>query len=235
MFNLTTNIIQSWSDLGCVLREKNLYTTFLLKSLVKKHPAGTLFEKHHIQPFHMGGVDKPWNTIVLSYEDHGVAHKLLYELYGVPYDKAVSKLRLDISPNARSLISKANVERARQEGTGRFSSALQRELGQRPKKARKPTTRKEGSTAALSKGMVWVHKDGARYVIPGNQMQSVQQVAELLSTKCPAEMPKDFQKKQSKSYLYTGITKILNGWRDPKTNKALFSVGPWRLEGLLIK
>ena len=79
--------------------------------------------------------------------------------------------------------------------------------------------------------MIWVNtEDGTRYTIEGETMESVLDVATLLSEK----MRNAFENKKSQSYLYTGITKLLEGWIDPVTKKSLFSVGPWRLEGLLI-
>lgn len=34
--------------------------------------------------------------------------------------------------------------------------------------------------------------------------------------------------------LYTGLTRMLTGHRDKKTNKAVFSVAGWRIEGLFL-
>jgi hypothetical protein len=38
--------------------------------------------KHHIIPRHMGGSNDSSNLVELSVEDHALAHKTLYELYG---------------------------------------------------------------------------------------------------------------------------------------------------------
>lgn len=182
----------------------------------------------------MGGPNVFWNMVVLSYEDHTTAHELLFECYGNLFDKAVWKMRSGLTSEARSNIAQANIVKARENKTGRFSSELQSKLGSLPKKPRKPFAKKECVMGALEKGMVWIHVDGTKYNIKGNELQSPSQVAELLSTKCSAQMCDSFKEKGPKSYLYGGIIKILNGWRDAKTNKALYSVGPWRLEGLLI-
>lgn len=37
---------------------------------------------HHIVPKHMGGTDDPSNLIELTVEDHAIAHRVLYKLYG---------------------------------------------------------------------------------------------------------------------------------------------------------
>lgn len=41
-------------------------------------------------------------------------------------------------------------------------------------------------------------------------------------------------KTKEKYTLYTGLTRMLTGHRDKKTNKAVFSVAGWRIEGLFL-
>lgn len=43
--------------------------------------------KHHIVPKHAGGTDDPSNLVLLTIEDHAIAHKVLYGLYGRWQDK----------------------------------------------------------------------------------------------------------------------------------------------------
>ena len=43
--------------------------------------------KHHIIPRHAGGTDDPNNLVELTVEDHAIAHKVLYGLYGRWQDK----------------------------------------------------------------------------------------------------------------------------------------------------
>ena len=43
--------------------------------------------KHHIIPRHMGGSDDPSNLVMLTVEEHAMAHKLLWETHGKIQDK----------------------------------------------------------------------------------------------------------------------------------------------------
>lgn len=47
--------------------------------------------KHHIIPRHAGGTDDPSNLVELTVEDHAIAHKVLYGLYGRWQDKIAWK------------------------------------------------------------------------------------------------------------------------------------------------
>lgn len=220
-----------------LLSTDNSYTRFILNQLSNNAHLAVCqdnLEKHHIIPLHMGGPSCSWNLVILSYEDHTRAHALLYECYGSRYDKAVVQMRAGLTGKARREIAKANVEKARVEKTGRFNPELQRSLGSRPKKQRKPFAKTYLVLNALEHGMVWRHKDGSTVIIPGKKTQSPIQVASILSKKSPEKLSADFIQKAEKSYLYSGIVKILVGWRDPKTKKSTFSVGPWRLLGLLL-
>ena len=43
--------------------------------------------RHHIIPKHMGGTNDEWNlTAPITVEEHALAHKKLYEIYGKPQD-----------------------------------------------------------------------------------------------------------------------------------------------------
>jgi len=43
--------------------------------------------KHHIIPRHIGGSDDPSNLIELTVEDHAIAHRHLWKMYGRKEDK----------------------------------------------------------------------------------------------------------------------------------------------------
>jgi hypothetical protein len=47
----------------------------------------TIYHKHHIVPKHMGGSNDPSNLVVLTVEEHALAHKELYEKYGKIEDR----------------------------------------------------------------------------------------------------------------------------------------------------
>nr|QQY84809.1 hypothetical protein [Chaetophora lobata] len=124
--------------------------------------------------------------------------------------------------------------------TGRFDSNLQSKLGSLPKKPRKPSTRTNNSKIAFEKGMIWVHEDGLRLVIGPEAYASPFELAEALAayphwgsyqtikTKYLATASK------TSTTLYVGIIKLISGWRDQKTGKCIYRVGPWRLEGILL-
>ena len=46
-----------------------------------------ILHKHHIVHRHAGGTDNPSNIVELTIEDHAIAHKVLYGLYGRWQDK----------------------------------------------------------------------------------------------------------------------------------------------------
>jgi len=51
----------------------------------------SIYHKHHIVPLHMGGLDEPSNIIELTIEEHALAHKELYEKYGLLEDRLAWK------------------------------------------------------------------------------------------------------------------------------------------------
>ena len=54
----------------------------------KETPAMTIYTHiHHIIPRHMGGTDDPSNLVELTIEDHAIAHRVLYKIYGSEYDR----------------------------------------------------------------------------------------------------------------------------------------------------
>ncbi len=40
--------------------------------------------------------------------------------------------------------------------------------------------------------------------------------------------------KKSQYTLYSGLTRMITGHRDNRTNKAVFSIAGWRIEGLFL-
>ena len=64
--------------------EKNSYTEFIRKKQLIQRITNSLEikEMRHIQLLHAQNCDEEWNKIVLSYNDHTEAHKLLFKCYG---------------------------------------------------------------------------------------------------------------------------------------------------------
>jgi hypothetical protein len=224
-------------------KEKNPYSTFILEKINRDRSnlgSQNVVEIHHILPKHAGGAEQPFNEILLTYEEHTEAHRLLYEAYQLGYDKAVFKMREGRTSEARAIISAENVEKMRQNKTGRFDSELQSKLGSLPKKPRKPSTRTNSSKIAFERGMIWVHEDGLRLVISPGAYVSPFELAEALVAYPYWGSYQDIKTKYLKpasktsTTLYAGIIKLINGWRDQKTGKGIYRVGPWRLEGILL-
>jgi hypothetical protein len=70
--------------------------------------------KHHIIPKHIGGTDDPSNLIELTIEDHAIAHRHLWKMYGRWQDRlawlALSG-RIDKEEISRKIVSEANTGR----------------------------------------------------------------------------------------------------------------------------
>jgi hypothetical protein len=72
--------------------------------------------KHHIIPKHMGGTDHPENIIELTIEDHAIAHRHLWKMYGRWQDKIAwlgLSGHIDKGEIIRSKASEANRGRIR--------------------------------------------------------------------------------------------------------------------------
>jgi hypothetical protein len=79
----------------------------------------TIYHKHHIVPRHAGGTDDPSNLVLLSVEDHALAHKELWEKYGRWQDKVAwicLSNQVTSSEAIRLIISEANLGHTRNVG-----------------------------------------------------------------------------------------------------------------------
>jgi hypothetical protein len=70
----------------------NHYLSFIEECKSKTYPPNTYLEEHHIVPKHDGGSDNSENLISLSFDDHILAHKIRYDVYGQVYDLAAYNL-----------------------------------------------------------------------------------------------------------------------------------------------
>jgi NUMOD3 motif len=58
------------------------YITFIVNRQQRVLPDNTLYEKHHILPKSMGGVENKLNIIILTLKEHYIAHHILWKCYG---------------------------------------------------------------------------------------------------------------------------------------------------------
>lgn len=107
--------------------------------------------KHHIVPRHAGGDDSPENLIELTVEDHAIAHKVLYNLYGREEDRiAWLGLSGQITSEhanrlALSAVAKGNLWRKGKFHTDETKELIrQRGMGNANKKGKKVKWTKEG-------------------------------------------------------------------------------------------
>lgn len=145
-------------------------------------------------------------------------------------------MRIGLSEDAQIAFQKGRIEQMREKGQGRFNSKNQSKCGLQNKGVKKqPHTRNPFIQKAFQNGMFWICKETNEVVeIPAGSMVSVQQWTERLISCFSEEQKNAFQIKGTKSYAYCGINRILAGERNKKTNKALFSIGPWRFGGIYI-
>jgi hypothetical protein len=214
------------------------YGNFILEHLHCPYSAAAkkevTIEQHHILPRHAGGTDASWNLISLTSTDHVLAHKFLYELEHNHYDYCVIAMRNGDTEKALSARSKQNVLINKKNKKGRFDPAIQSELGRRPKSPRIAYSHKNGSYEALARGTIWTNKVGKTVTFAPGECQSPMQIAERLSLFCDETIKKSISEKGAKSYFAQGIIKILVGYIDSKTNKVLYNVSGWHLDGILI-
>jgi hypothetical protein len=193
------------------------------------------FEMHHKIPKYSNGPDIPENLLPLSYEDHTLAHKLLYEVYGNYYDFCVYNMRIGKTKEAHHLFRQGVVNQMRELKQGRFNSENQKKCGLKNKGiVKRPHAKNPCILAAFEKGMFWISDTGEEVHIPPRSLQSVSQLTEKLLFAFSEKHQHNFRVQGSRSYPYCGINRILSGWHDPKTKKCLFRVGPWRLGGLYV-
>lgn len=219
----------------------NDYVRFILKKIQENPNSYGVFERkagyelHHIVPTYANGPDIPGNMILLTIEDHAKAHYLLYQFYGNHYDLCAYLMRVGKTKEAIIAMQKANFEKMKREKLGRFNSENQRKCGQKNKGVRKKAHVKNCFVAAaLKRGMIWAHEDSKVVEISPGSCQGMTEVVNMLLFGFSEKQKQNFREKQSKSYIYSGILKLISGHRDLKTKKCIFRVGPWRLVGVFI-
>jgi len=91
-------------------------------------------EKHHILPKHAGGGNEASNLVLVTVEEHIIAHWVRYRTFNSPQDQRAVIFRIGDTPARlearRAQVSEAR-ERDRAEGRGFFNSEFQSEMGRR--------------------------------------------------------------------------------------------------------
>jgi hypothetical protein len=130
------------------------------------------FEKHHIIPKSVGGPDLEWNIVVLTFEDHFIAHKLRYEAYGqYNPDKLFLILRTNQTAEKHQLLLRAGHATQRIKKLGFFDPVAQSARGklggakQTQKKVAKYREKMVPAVAeAFAMHMLWIHTDKNREI-----------------------------------------------------------------------
>ena len=162
--------IKTKQDLVLYLKENsNKYNDFMLTLINRQNQEVILDEQHHIIPRSEGGPDEYWNLISLSFKEHGLAHKLRYEVYGQEGDYLAFMGRQNLPENAKQIKTtraKLGHQVMKEKGIGFYSSIVQKELGKRSG-GRKTPAREVGYTRQVStskqqlfsKVLIFTHKE----------------------------------------------------------------------------
>jgi hypothetical protein len=234
MKNLFFNI-RSASELQHYLQTtENKVSFFICQKIKQPCQIGKISAQiHHIIPLHSGGCDEEWNKILLTYEDHTEIHRLMGEVFDSYYDKAVYLMRQNMSAEAQKMMVLANVQKMKTQKKGRFDSLLQSHHGKKNKAIQRKTySRSLLMKKALENGTIWLHTNGTERVIATQSCKGPLDLANQLIIDCDSSMKESFEKKKNRSYFYNGLLKLILGSYNAKSNKRLYKVGPWKLQGI---
>lgn len=146
------------------------------------------------------------------------------------YDFCAYNMRIGKTAEGHRAFRQGVVNQMRELKQGRFHSENQRRCGFQNKGIMKqPHAKNEYVLAAFQKGMFWISSTGEEIIIPPGSIKGVGQLTDKLLFAFSEKQKIDYAARGSRSYAYVGLNKILSGWRDKKTNKCMFCVGPWRL------
>jgi hypothetical protein len=122
------------------------------------------FSRHHIIPIHNGGSPEKWNILVVSKKEHEIIHTLRYEVYQQTGDqKAIHATKNDAE------MLKAN------QGHIKEQEETFKPIGSRYLYKRTTETLR-----AIENGMIWKHEDGYELIIQPNQVQTINEIKNLL-------------------------------------------------------
>lgn len=205
-------------------KEDNSYSHFILEKLSRDHSFLNDIQTqiHHIIPCHQGGPDSSWNLLILTIEEHAMAHQLLYENYNNLADLGASQMIRGQVKMGWATIRAMATEKMRQNKTGRFNSSLQRELGRRPKKERACYARNKYIVAALERGFTFQSckvKDQIVTIGPFECKSLIAVMDKLMQHPQMVDKCKKWETchKKEKHYAITALTRTLTGHVDKKT------------------
>jgi hypothetical protein len=95
---------------------------------------------------------------------------------------------------------------------------------------------------ALEYGTVWSFSSKEKkfiLVVKPNSANSSLELVEKLANLSPKDLQISVKEKKQTSYFYIGVVKLLTGYRHKQdktsnSNKSMFSIGPWKLQGILL-
>ena len=234
------NIHNTQELMEFLTKENNSYAEFILSKLNRKSKnlGQERTQFHHIIPKHQNGPDAQWNLIRLTVEEHAQAHELLFENNQNYYDLGASQMLRGQLKQGWQTILKQSLDNRKNNKSDRFNSELQRELGSRPKKQRANYARNTYIVNALLRGFDLYHKGSKNLVKIGpcecHHMVAV--VDKLMSHPFMENEREHWQRcdtKQNHPYLM-GLTRLLTGHIDKKTQKKTFSYKDWCCLGINI-
>jgi hypothetical protein len=204
--------------------------------------------KHHIIPSHRGGSDASWNLVTLTLSEHAEAHKLLYDNYDFKEDLAAHYMISGNLDKGFELIRQLARQTMKERNVSFYNSDVQRELGRRPKKQRRPYARNLYILHALGKGFSMQHVASKEIIeISALSCSSLVEVVDVfMQHPLNAERLPDWIAYENKEKYYgiTALTKTLTGYVGKETTssgeksknagKAIYTFMGWIVLGINI-
>lgn len=200
------------------------YKSFILSKTVlqsKRKQTPKQYENHHIFPKHLGGLDTHWNLILLTIEEHTLAHFLCYQTYKNKKDLYVYLMRKKENPELRKILQKNIVNYLKQNQKCMFDPKWQSQQG---KKGGKKRTRKRDLgnikrqhfyiRSILEHGSIWRHKNGCFVLIKPKQYEFPKEIAKRLYNANLISMKTSFSNyfTQGVRAVCLGKQRFVNGW-----------------------
>jgi hypothetical protein len=164
--------------------EHPFYLSFLTiahKYSLRQAAKGAKLTEHHISPTHYSkhktnSKDPKFDKkIQLTYYYHGLAHKVLFLLYGIVWDYCAYRGLIGGNSEVRQEIQKAIVAKNRKNKVGFFDREIQLELARRPKsnyffRSNPEEAKRIGQMGGITSGKVWTEKKRQSSVEKGKKL-----------------------------------------------------------------